>query len=488
MNNGPKLNTFTTDFTTRDSLGVESVATGISDKICPIINTVTPRPFYWAFMCWIYYDYYSNIKVEKRTYKSFDQFLKRQDYFFVLSQLLIEGSDRTDLVGTTKAYENINKNISNLYECDRSYFITQFGGMQYFNAGLFSMGYIFYREDENGKKTSFPTLTADCEKIALAFQNVIKDTKYFKNIDYRLKENPVPKDVLIEYGKKINLSLKGFDECKAMLRESLFSERVNNQSYKYALFLSVNENIYLNDRAVARNVLYDYYSPRGDNRDYPQELKEIINNWEIVIGRQYFASSLELTWKYMLSVLERPKTKNEWIQYCLEDSTFDFDINDNLSTLIKECDYNFDEREDMIKQGSSNSKNANYGKNVSNGIRALLSVYNRFNGRTDLSEASKQYLHQGYPVSISELINLVKGYMDQPIYKFISYTMDKWLIDHHYFTALEKLYGGRDGFYFELTNGYYFKKSDFSFEFQRNRFIQLMQVMKDLDLLNGGVN
>lgn len=488
MDNGPKLNKFTTNFTTRDSLGVESVATSISAEICPIINTVTPRPFYWAFMCWIYYDYYTSVQVEKRTYKSFDQFLKRQDYFFVLAQLLNEGADRTNLVGTTKAQENMNKNTTGLYECDRSYFITQFGGMQYYNAGLFSMGYIFYREDENGKQSIFPTLTADCEKMALAFQDIIKDTEYFINNNYRLKENPVPKEVLLEYGQRINLGLKGFNECKTLLIDSLFSERVNNRSYKYALFLNNNENIFLDDRSMARNVLYDYYSPRGDNKEYPNELKDIINDWEIVIGRQYFASSLELAWKYMLNSLERSKKKQEWIAYCLEDSKFDFNLESTLSTLISECHYNFNEREEMIKQGQSNGKSANYSKNVSNSIRVLLSVYNRFNDRTDLSDASKKYLYYGYPVSISELLSLVKEYMNQPIYEFISFVMDKWLIDHHYSTALEKLYGGRNGFYIELNNGYYFKKADFNFDFQGNRFIQLMQVMKDLDLLEGDDN
>ena len=34
MNSGPKLNTFTTNFTTRDSLGVESVPISISAEIC----------------------------------------------------------------------------------------------------------------------------------------------------------------------------------------------------------------------------------------------------------------------------------------------------------------------------------------------------------------------------------------------------------------------------------------------------------------------
>ena len=486
MNNGPKLNTFTTNPTKRDSLGVESVATSISAEICPIINTVTPRPFYWAFMCWIYYDYYKSVSVEKRTYKSFDQFLKRQDYFFVLSQLLIDGSDRTNLVGKDKTTKDLNKNESGMFECNRSYFKTKFGGMQYFNAGLFSMGYIFYRKDENGKKADFPTLTGDCEKMALAFQNVIKDTEYFKNTEYRLKENPVPREVLVEYGNIINLALKGFDDCKKLLKETLFSERVNNQSYNYALFLNKKENIYLTNKAEARNVLYDYYSPRGDKRNYPLELKEIINNWEIVIGRQYFAASLELIWKYMLSVLERPKTKKEWIEYCLNDSSFDIDINNNLETIINDCNYSFDEREKMIKTGSSNSKSANYGMNVVNGIKVLLSVYNRFKNREDFSDNSKQYLMYGFPVSIVELDRLVKEYSNKPIYEFISYIMDKWLIDHHYSTALEKLYGGRDGFYFELTDGYYFKKYDFEFKFQGNRFIQLMQVMKDLDLITGG--
>ena len=83
--------------------------------------------------------------------------------------------------------------------------------------------------------------------MALAFEEVIKDTEYFKNINYRLKENPVPKHVLVEYGNKINLALKGFDECKELLRNFLFSNRVNNHSYKYALFLNNKEKIYLDN-------------------------------------------------------------------------------------------------------------------------------------------------------------------------------------------------------------------------------------------------
>jgi hypothetical protein len=39
---------------------------------------------------------------------------------------------------------------------------------------------------------------------------------------------------------------------------------------------SFSKNIFLTDRTEVRNVLYDYYYPRGDNRSYQKELKEII--------------------------------------------------------------------------------------------------------------------------------------------------------------------------------------------------------------------
>ena len=45
MAKGPRLNNISRNFTTRDSLGIEGVATSISAEICPIVNTVTPRPF-----------------------------------------------------------------------------------------------------------------------------------------------------------------------------------------------------------------------------------------------------------------------------------------------------------------------------------------------------------------------------------------------------------------------------------------------------------
>lgn len=55
---GPKLNNISKNFTARDSLGVEGVSASMQAEICPVVNTVTPRAFYWPFMIWIYYDFY----------------------------------------------------------------------------------------------------------------------------------------------------------------------------------------------------------------------------------------------------------------------------------------------------------------------------------------------------------------------------------------------------------------------------------------------
>lgn len=96
----PILNSITSNFSSRDCLGIESVAASISGELCPIVNTVTPRAFYWAFMTWIYYDFYKNSGIEDRDYKAFDEpFLKRQDYFFVLSNLIADNPDKSNLIG-----------------------------------------------------------------------------------------------------------------------------------------------------------------------------------------------------------------------------------------------------------------------------------------------------------------------------------------------------------------------------------------------------
>ncbi len=296
MTLGPLLNKIDRNFTTRDSLGIEGVATSMSADLCPVVNTVTPRAFYWPFMVWIYYDFYMYSGIEERTVSAFDKYLKRQDYFFVMATLLTEGSDRRNLVGITQAEKDIKG--AGPYPFNPNYFKTRYGGMQYYNAGCLTMQFVT-EEDNQGNLFSFPRLTKLGEKMALAFEKVIKDTEYYKK--YRRNEKAVPRKVLEEYGKRINIGLKGFKGCKSILRERLFdADPKLRESADYITFLHNSILIDTLDLSTCRRAFFDHRDPNGKRIKVPKGLKNISDGWEIVVGRQYFTSGLEMIWKPML--------------------------------------------------------------------------------------------------------------------------------------------------------------------------------------------
>ena len=484
MRKGPLLNNNSRKFTTRDSLGIESVAASISRDLCPIVNTVTPRAFYWAFMVWIYYDFHKYSGIEEHTVDVFDKtFLKRQDYFFVLSQLLTESSDQGNLVGKQNSQDDIKKNPDGPYVFNPDYFVSRYGGMQYYNAGCLTMDYIRDFDFENNKRFSFPRLTAEGKKMALEFQSIIKDTEYYKH--YRLNDVPVPKDVLIEYGKAINLGLNGFESCKESLRRHLFEKPANHMlkcSADYVKYIYENYDMSGTDLSSYRDILFDAFSVKGRNETLPPELREVANGWEIVVGRQYFTSGLESIWKYMLEQIKLPLTKIEWINYCIDSTDWELNIDDLVSEILPMCNYDFDKRESMI---SDARLYATPNKMVENGLEVVLSMYNRFVDRDDFGEESALLTkgNETSSISFEELINTVKNYMDKSIREFVIFIMDNWLIEQHRKTAFEKLMQGRDGFYFEEIDGSYSYKSSFEIDFQGIRLYQLSQVMKDLNML-----
>ena len=485
MAKGPKFNEVTKTFTARDNLGIESATAGIQADLCPVINTVTPRAFYWPFMVWNYYDYHVNYKTENKTSSDFDKnFLKKNDYFMVMANLIAD-NDQYNLVGKTRALENLADTSVTMYLYDRTYFKTTFGGMQYYNAGCLTMGFIT-DEDGEGTRFSFPRLTKEVgEPMALAFEQVIKNTEYYKN--YRLKDIEVPKAVLQELGQVLKFNLDGFDEVKMLLKDALFTPknnaRLNNEnlikSSEYIKFMYFQYGITNPTLYEMRRVLFDYFSPRSEAKPYDEALTEIINNWEIVVGRQYLTMAVELIWKYMLWMLVDTITLNDWMGRCINTAKWSIDYNNPLKILLPDCNYDFEEREKMISTGSGASKN--YQANIEISLKILLSLYNRFVNRDELNA---NYLHEGDDVSISSLIKLVDEYSDKPIIEFIQYIMVNWIVKRHEAVAREKLLQGRDGFYFERIDDLYVPAGHLAEPgFKGLRLLQLMQVMKDLDML-----
>lgn len=485
MAKGPRLNNISRNFTTRDSLGIEGVATSISAEICPIVNTVTPRPFYWAFITWCYYDFYKYCEPKDRSSDNVYKYVKMQNYFLALASDInnTDGSNGFTGADTIRSKVDLNQNT---FSYDDKYLVTVLSNMGYYPAGLYTMGFIIDSDPETLEKYKYPHLTKEGEKLALAFESVFNQTKYYK--DFRKVGMNIPKEVLIELSQSININLNGFDEVKKILIDHLFNKESQKkliESHNYLKFIFKDykpENL---NTAKCRELFYDYFSPYSDNKHtYPEELQEIINNWEIVVGRQYFTSGLEMIWKYMLENLNSPKLYREWFNDCLNNSKLTFNMNDKLSTIISSCNFSYSERERMI--ADARSKSSNHELNIENGIKIIISVYNRFNNRDDFSKDSKNYYNYGMDnnsISLNEYFKLVEEYKDKTIEEFIKYIMYYYLLNQHMNTAFEKMLQGRDGYYVEKIESEYSRKEYFDLDFQGIRMVQLAMVMQDLNVL-----
>lgn len=485
MAKGPRLNNISRNFTTRDSLGIEGVATSISAEICPIVNTVTPRPFYWAFITWCYYDFYKNCEPKDRSSDNVYKYVKMQNYFLALASDInnTDGSNGFTGADTIRSRVDLNQNT---FSYDDKYLVTVLSNMGYYPAGLYTMGFIIDSDPETLEKYKYPHLTKEGEKLALAFESVFSKTKYYK--EYRKVGMNIPKEVLIELSQSININLNGFDEVKKILIDHLFNKESQKkliESHNYLKFIFKDYKSDNLNTAKCRELFYDYFSPySGNKHTYPEELQEIINNWEIVVGRQYFTSGLEMIWKYMLENLNSPKLYREWFNDCLNNSKLTFNMNDKLSSIISSCNFSYSDRESMI--ADARSKSSNHELNIENGIKIIISVYNRFNNRDDFSKDSKNYYNYGMDnnsISLNEFFKLAEEYKDKTIEEFIKYIMYYYLLNQHMNTAFEKMLQGRDGYYVEKIENEYSRKEYFDLDFQGIRMVQLAMVMQDLNVL-----
>ena len=487
---GPKINNITTRFSSRDSLGIESVAATIAAELCPVINTVTPRAFYWPFMCWIYYDFHKNAGIKEKNTTTFAGYLRRQDYFFVLANLLADNPDQYNLVGKEKTGADKASNPDGPYEFNKNYFSMTYGGMNYYNAGCVTMRFLVEMDEETGKRYDFPKLTQFGEEMAIAFENVIKDTAYYKF--YRRNNNPVPKEVLLEYAKIIPINLNGFDECKSILKRHLFGRYKKLElCAEYAKRLYSITNAYDISTRTARRLLFDYYSPRGDANEYPAELQSIICGWETVVGRHYFSTGIEMIWKYMLHTLDHPRSLNQWFEKITQEISL-VSLDKTVETLLPECYFSHEERETMVAKARSNPV---LPQAVTDGLKLVLSIYNRFKNRDDLGDAAV-FLDYGRgkvpgtgAKSINEWISFVDRYQKKTVREFLCYIMREYIVEQHKRTCFEKITRSSqsiDGFYFEFVDGLYMKNEHvYQVDFQGNRFLQLMRIMNDLDMFEG---
>ena len=480
--NGPIINNTSRNFTTRDSLGIEGVANTISADLCPIVNTVTPRPYYWAFITWCYWKFYEIYGyVEDAEVRSF---IKKTNYFVAAGSYLAGSNMVGGFTGITNIAARIDDS-DNYLKYDVSYISgnrSAIGGMGYYPPGLQSMGLVIIQREDTGERYSKPHITPKGVKLAEAFDSVISKTEYYLN--YLLEES-VPKTVLVELGEKIRIDLSGFSECKKLLEQYLFDFKpyINLAKCKdFILYIQKTTGAEISSVERCRRVFFDEFSARGKNKPISDYLSNTAKGWEIVAARQYFTVGLEIIWQEMLQqIAVFPLTKAEWIEQVLINQSFSFSIDQPLSSVIDKYRCNSAEMEEILNEERYNNKN----NSLEHGLIIILSVYNRLIDRKDFPEEIKEYLRIGGQdsVSLKTFFERVGEHKQKTIKEFLSFLMLHFLVDQHIKTAFSKMLDDRDGFYLEEINGKYLMSHEFGWGFQGNRMVQLFNVMKDLEVI-----
>ena len=494
-NKGPKLNNISRNFTTRDSLGIESVAASMQGDMCPIVNTVTPRPFYWAFIMWAYYDYYASCVASERNNEGAKYNIRKHNYFLALGSVLAEENVVNGFIGseTLRRKPDIYEQMYFDYE---EHYITRLSTMTYYPAGLYTMDLLVEEDPKTHEKFKYPHITPAGEKLALAFDKVFSKTQYYKK--YKDIDEKVPKDVLIELGKKVLINLEGFDEVKAILIEYLFHKQKNIELLLCCDYVNqINKDFKMDyvDSSFFRKVLFDYYPNEIKHKNELSYLKEKIDAWEIMVGRQYFTIGLEMIWKFMLECLNTPKSQLKWFTDCLNASKFSVDISLNCEEILGSCNYSFEERENIVSEARSDATNHDY--SIDNGMKIIFSIYNRLFDRKDYSKTNMELYNYGEDrdaISLRQFISTIEEYKKKNLKDLIIYIMDEFLLKQHIRTAITKMLRGndgeedlkkkgKDGFYIEKIGDLYSRKADFKIEYQGIRLVQLTSVMRDLGII-----
>lgn len=475
--NLPHFNSTYRKFTKRDTLGLQSLSSTIQGKICPIVNAVTPHPFYWAFLVWNYYHFYSLPENKNKLDKEFDEtFVKRNDFYFVLSNFL-NSNNMDGIAGQTKVKNEFeDKRESPVFEFYPKYYKSHFGGMQYYNFGCFKAGFVvedLTKININGNSNG--------AKLTRAFDEVIKNTTVYKEYisQNKLLEN-VEKDALIELGKCLTLKMDNMDEVKKILYSALFPKDYY-QGFPN-LLTSVEEYIKLLieygfiekdgpfDRQIAKRLLYGDAEPAifSKAKLTKHQIIEAIR-WELVIANQYYVSCMEMLWQYLLSILFVPVTQEEWITNAI-DSSNDLSLDEPLSSYDKVL--SFDEMENAVTN--------NLGKDtLSSVLSVLMSIVNRFKKETKKFD----YLKIGDKMEfcVFSLINKINGGVFKNVRELFEYLLKVHVIDNHERVAIEKRYQGRDGFLFEKVDNLYRSRGmNITISSPSLRIVNVFSVLKEL--------
>ena len=470
----------------RSSLGIEETINTMQSDLCQAIGNNTSYAYYYAFITWAFYDYELNTDKVDYSFNGAYEYLKKQNFFFSLSYIL---NDPT-VVGAI-GYDYINRMDLNANSFSyQEQYLQSLQSLEYYYASLDTL-LLLKNDSLDGDKLSHPTITEYGKELAVEFEKVISNTDYYKK--YRLSGVNIPREVLIQLANTVDLHLTKNKELKECLKNIFFDNKYVDlenglrSTKDYVLFIDSKYDIsYLKNNM--RNVIYDYFSPRGYNYDYPEELKDVVKKWELVCGRRYFTLGISIIWKYMLPIISEPLSFNEWVEKCLNYYEYDFDFNEKLSDYIDRIDLSYEKREEIINRDRKDGFEDK--ESICNGIKLILSVYKRFIDRDDINPNISYIVNSDSDtLPLYAFFDIVNKYLDEPIYKFIEYLMMNYLIKQNERTAYRKMMNeNKYGYHYEEFNNKYVLSRHYYFGLGNDRIIALIRILKDLNMLVGDVN
>lgn len=448
-------------FKAEDHLGIKNVAIVMAERLQSGITSITPRARYWSFFAWVLHDFIQHGKDLSLT--SFKHFLKRQEWFFILANVA-EAKERGaaihQVMGITVAEECWNQTGLDLLPFRPDYLQDSFGGYNVYRNVMKTLGITREGDFEKGIQVDRVTNGAG-KQLAEAFQRSIESTEYYQS--WRHQEGPVPRQVLLEYGRKASLSRLQEGEDRAVLRQ-LFLPKEAKHEMKRLRFESLGYYQFLVQEAKGRSftrkgwrrMMYDVCSPRGEEKQQIPELYQTVaKGWEIYQGRQLFTYSLETIWSYLLRQLSMKTQSLGELLGKVETELHDygFSMYITVNQLLEQLPLRREQREDMMEAMGSDEHPPS---GVWNPLLVMLDVYHRFCGRDDFEPIHMEFLKLGGKdhLSLHQWETDVTALLERPVSELLEWIIRFYILEQHQKVALAKILStGNDTYHFAENEG-----------------------------------
>ncbi len=281
-----------------DPLALSLTSEWVTEELVPSITTTTTIARNYSFYCWAIYDTLRRNKIKKRV--DFSKNLTIRESAFVIASILHDKS--REKPKNPNGYDKANKILEalNNNEANVDFSVSEsnpegFYGL-YYKSAMHKLGLTI-------RAGLFDDITPSGKKIAEAYEQNIKSTKYFKIF---IDKDEVPLDVLKDYGEKCCIcKLKVKSEERELLKNIFFSPNTqllnleNSRKDTLRMMLSMiyecsQNNVDFNDDIFRDLILYSQFSDKNNIFSYNQmNFEDVWLRWKLFQLHEYFTYSIE---------------------------------------------------------------------------------------------------------------------------------------------------------------------------------------------------